>query len=73
MGENSHESTDTANDSTKLAAVAQANELDEALSSYRRAVESFRWELPAAFNFGRAIVDHFAAEPGSTVVHFLGL
>jgi len=43
--------------------VAQANELDEALSSYRRAVESFQWELPAAFNFGHDVVDRFAAGP----------
>jgi len=48
--------------------VAQANELDEALSSYRRAVESFQWELPAAFNFGHDVVDRFAAEPDRPAV-----
>ncbi len=48
--------------------MAQANELDEALSSYRRAVESFQWELPAAFNFGHDVVDRFAAEPDRPAV-----
>ncbi|TDJ21485.1 MAG: acyl-CoA synthetase [Deltaproteobacteria bacterium] len=38
------------------------------MSSYRRAVESFQWELPAAFNFGHDVVDRFAAEPDRPAV-----
>ncbi|WP_211231710.1 acyl-CoA synthetase [Ottowia thiooxydans] len=31
------------------------------MHDYRRTVEQFRWELPSHFNFGRDVVDHFAA------------
>jgi acetyl-CoA synthetase/medium-chain acyl-CoA synthetase len=37
--------------------------LREALDRYRRTCESFRWEVPDGFNFGRDVVDHFAEEP----------
>jgi acetyl-CoA synthetase/medium-chain acyl-CoA synthetase len=39
-------------------------ELGEMLESYREAVARFRWDLPAEFNFGRDVVDRFAADPG---------
>jgi len=39
------------------------SQLDPSLDAYRRSAESFRWELPDAFNFGRDVVDHFASEP----------
>ena len=38
-------------------------QLPEALEGYRRSVESFRWDVPEAFNFGRDVVDRFAADP----------
>ncbi len=38
-------------------------ELHEALDRYRLACESFRWEVPDSFNFGRNVVDRFAEEP----------
>jgi acetyl-CoA synthetase/medium-chain acyl-CoA synthetase len=37
--------------------------LDEALDRYRRTCESFRWEVPDPFNFGRDVVDRFALDP----------
>ncbi len=37
--------------------------LHEALDRYRRTCESFRWEVPDSFNFGRDVVDRFAEEP----------
>jgi len=37
--------------------------LDEALDRYRRTCQSFRWEVPDSFNFGRDVVDRFAEEP----------
>jgi acetyl-CoA synthetase/medium-chain acyl-CoA synthetase len=37
--------------------------LGETLESYREAVARFRWDVPADFNFGRDVVDHFAADP----------
>ena len=37
--------------------------LHEALDRYRLACESFRWEVPDSFNFGRDVVDRFAEEP----------
>ncbi len=41
------------------------SEIQQALDAYRRQVESFRWEVPDAFNFGRDVVDRFAeADPG---------
>jgi acetyl-CoA synthetase/medium-chain acyl-CoA synthetase len=33
------------------------------LDTWRRQVEAFRWELPDVFNFGRDVVDRFAAQP----------
>lgn len=39
--------------------------LDELVSEYRRACDGFRWEVPDAFNFGRDVVDRYAAaDPG---------
>ncbi|HEY8492700.1 MAG TPA: acyl--CoA ligase [Myxococcota bacterium] len=38
-------------------------DLAEALERYRRWTEAFRWEVPARFNFGRDVVDRFAADP----------
>ena len=35
--------------------------LDELLGDYRRACDRFRWEVPDGFNFGRDVVDRFAA------------
>jgi len=40
------------------------SELNRALERHRRAREAFRWEVPDAFNFGRDVVDRFAADPG---------
>jgi acetyl-CoA synthetase/medium-chain acyl-CoA synthetase len=37
--------------------------LRKSLDRYQRACESFGWEEPASFNFGRDVVDHFAEEP----------
>jgi len=37
--------------------------LGKDLDRYRRTCESFRWEVPDAFNFGRDVVDRFAEEP----------
>ena len=37
--------------------------LHEALDRYRRTCESFRWEVPDGFNFGRDVVDRFGEEP----------
>ncbi|MGH7337183.1 MAG: acyl-CoA synthetase, partial [Myxococcota bacterium] len=37
--------------------------LGRTLDEYRRAVESFRWEMPAQFNFGRDVVDRWAEAP----------
>jgi acetyl-CoA synthetase/medium-chain acyl-CoA synthetase len=37
--------------------------LEEALDRYRSACESFRWEVPDGFNFGRDVVDRFAEDP----------
>jgi len=33
------------------------------LDRYRRSLAAFRWDVPDDFNFGRDVVDHFAAEP----------
>ncbi len=38
-------------------------QLPQALADYRRSVESFRWDVPEAFNFGRDVVDRLAADP----------
>jgi hypothetical protein len=38
-------------------------ELGSSLDEYRRAVSAFRWEVPAAFNFGRDVVDRLAEDP----------
>ena len=38
-------------------------ELDRSLDAYRRRVDAFRWETPETFNFGRDVVDRFAADP----------
>jgi acetyl-CoA synthetase/medium-chain acyl-CoA synthetase len=37
--------------------------LEQQLASYRRRVETFRWDVPEAFNFGRNVVDRYAADP----------
>jgi acetyl-CoA synthetase/medium-chain acyl-CoA synthetase len=42
---------------------AAVSDLEQALASYRHSVETFRWELPDAFNFGRDVVDRYAADP----------
>jgi len=34
--------------------------LEDALSRYRRLADSFRWDLPDPFNFGRDVVDRWA-------------
>ena len=39
------------------------SELQESLDRYRRSSEAFRWDVPDPFNFGRDVVDRFAAEP----------
>ncbi|MEE9607247.1 MAG: AMP-binding protein [Myxococcota bacterium] len=39
------------------------SELRQALDRYRRDVDAFAWDVPAAFNFGRDVVDRFAVEP----------
>jgi acetyl-CoA synthetase/medium-chain acyl-CoA synthetase len=36
----------------------------EARERHARRMAAFRWELPERFNFGRDVVDRFAAEPG---------
>jgi len=36
----------------------------EAGEQHRRRMAGFRWELPERFNFGRDVVDRFAATPG---------
>jgi len=36
----------------------------EARAAHERRRAAFRWEVPARFNFGRDVVDRFAAEPG---------
>jgi acetyl-CoA synthetase/medium-chain acyl-CoA synthetase len=38
-------------------------DLAEALDRFRRETEAFRWEVPDAFNFGRDVVEGFAADP----------
>ncbi len=40
------------------------SQLQEALDLHRRRLETFRWEIPERFNFGRDVVDAFAREPG---------
>jgi acetyl-CoA synthetase/medium-chain acyl-CoA synthetase len=35
----------------------------DALEEYHRQCETFRWKLPAEFNFGRDVVDRFALDP----------
>src|SRR5258706_14295883 len=37
--------------------------LGTTLDEYRRAVDAFRWQVPAAFNFGRDVVDRWAEVP----------
>ena len=37
--------------------------LGSTLDEYRRAVESFTWQVPAEFNFGRDVVDRWAQSP----------
>jgi len=37
--------------------------LEQQLASYRSLVEAFRWDVPDAFNFGRDVVDRYAAGP----------
>jgi len=37
--------------------------LEQQLASYRSQVETFRWDVPEAFNFGRNVVDRYAADP----------
>jgi acetyl-CoA synthetase/medium-chain acyl-CoA synthetase len=37
--------------------------LQEGLDAYRKAVETFRWEVPDRFNFGRDVVDRLARDP----------
>jgi acyl-coenzyme A synthetase/AMP-(fatty) acid ligase len=37
--------------------------LGRTLDDYRRAVDSFRWQMPAQFNFGRDVVDRWAEVP----------
>jgi acetyl-CoA synthetase/medium-chain acyl-CoA synthetase len=37
--------------------------LGRSLDEYRRAVESFRWQTPGTFNFGRDVVDRWAEVP----------
>ena len=37
--------------------------LGASLDEYRRAVDAFRWDPPAQFNFGRDVVDRWAASP----------
>jgi acetyl-CoA synthetase/medium-chain acyl-CoA synthetase len=39
------------------------SELDTALDEYRRRCDTFRWDVPATFNFARDVVDRFAADP----------
>jgi acyl-coenzyme A synthetase/AMP-(fatty) acid ligase len=42
--------------------------LGSTLDDYRRAVDSFRWQVPASFNFGRDVVDRWAERPGRPAV-----
>jgi acyl-coenzyme A synthetase/AMP-(fatty) acid ligase len=37
--------------------------LQESLDAYHKAVETFRWEVPDRFNFGRDVVDRLARDP----------
>ena len=37
--------------------------LGSTLDEYRRAVDAFQWQTPARFNFGRDVVDRWAADP----------
>lgn len=39
-------------------------DLTAALDRWQRARDTFRWEVPDAFNFARDVVGRFAAEPG---------
>jgi acetyl-CoA synthetase/medium-chain acyl-CoA synthetase len=39
------------------------DDLRAGLDRYRRSLEAFRWDVPDDFNFGRHVVDRFAAEP----------
>jgi acetyl-CoA synthetase/medium-chain acyl-CoA synthetase len=50
------------------AEVPALSQLEPSLDAYRRSVESFRWELPDHFNFGRDVVDRFAEEAGRPAV-----
>jgi acetyl-CoA synthetase/medium-chain acyl-CoA synthetase len=43
-------------------------EFREALERYQRSRDSFRWEIPDRFNFGRDVVDRFAAEDSQPAV-----
>src|SRR5271157_638413 len=38
-------------------------EFSEALDRWRRERDAFRWSVPDPFNFGRDVVDRFAADP----------
>jgi len=44
--------------------------LEDPLERYRRQCEEFRWEVPPDFNFGRDVVDHFAADPGRPALYW---
>jgi acetyl-CoA synthetase/medium-chain acyl-CoA synthetase len=37
--------------------------LEASLADYHSRVEAFRWDVPDTFNFGRDVIDRFAAEP----------
>jgi acetyl-CoA synthetase/medium-chain acyl-CoA synthetase len=39
------------------------SELSQALDRWRRERDDFHWSVPDPFNFGRDVVDHFAADP----------
>ncbi len=39
------------------------SELQTALDTYRRQCDEFVWDVPAAFNFARDVVDRFAVDP----------
>ena len=40
------------------------------IDAWRRRADAFRWEVPDAFNFGRDVVDRYAAEPGRPALRF---
>jgi acetyl-CoA synthetase/medium-chain acyl-CoA synthetase len=46
--------------------------LDPALDDWRRKRDAFRWEAPAAFNFGADVVDRFAREPSRPALLWRG-